>query len=105
MDCFTTERRLLLTGTPVQNSPKELMSLLCFLMPLFTRQASNFEEGNTNDGGERMLEHFVRIEALNGNGKNNANVSQEEAYQKLKQLFAPFVLRRSKDDLGRVLPP
>ncbi len=74
-------------------------------MPLFTRQATNFEDGNTNDGGERMLEHFVRIEALNGDGKNNANISQEEAYQKLKQLFAPFVLRRSKDDLGRVLPP
>eukprot|EP00554_Chaetoceros_debilis_P002425 CAMPEP_0194085366 /NCGR_PEP_ID=MMETSP0149-20130528/17372_1 /TAXON_ID=122233 /ORGANISM="Chaetoceros debilis, Strain MM31A-1" /LENGTH=1145 /DNA_ID=CAMNT_0038768237 /DNA_START=83 /DNA_END=3520 /DNA_ORIENTATION=+ len=105
MDCFKTERRLLLTGTPVQNSPKELMSLLCFLMPLFTRNVSSFDEDASNDGGERMLEHFVRLEEVNGKKKSMGTISHEEAYQKLKLLFAPFVLRRSKDDLGNVLPP
>jgi len=104
LDAFGTDRRLLLTGTPVQNSPKELMSLLCFLMPLFSREASNFDEDDNNDGGATMLEYFVRLEAV-GKEKNN-EVSQEEAYRKLKQLLAPFVLRRRKDEvLSRVLLP
>ena len=87
------------------SQPKELMSLLCFLMPLFTRNVSSFDEDASNDGGERMLEHFVRLEEVNGKKKSMGTISHEEAYQKLKLLFAPFVLRRSKDDLGNVLPP
>jgi SWI/SNF-related matrix-associated actin-dependent regulator 1 of chromatin subfamily A len=46
-----------------------------------------------------MLQHFVTLEG----GKVSTD---EEAYRKLKQLFAPFVLRRKKDDvLNQVLPP
>ncbi|KAL3786634.1 hypothetical protein HJC23_006830 [Cyclotella cryptica] len=102
---FPTSHRLLLTGTPVQNSPKELMSLLCFLMPLFDSKTkssksksfdSDDEQGS--DGGERMLEHFVHLEAGDG--------SDAAAYRKLKQLFAPFVLRRKKSDvLSQIMPP
>ncbi|GFH51369.1 SWI/SNF-related matrix-associated actin-dependent regulator of chromatin subfamily A containing DEAD/H box 1 [Chaetoceros tenuissimus] len=104
LDAFNTDRRLLLTGTPVQNSPKELMSLLCFLMPLFSREASSFDEDDNNDGGARMLEYFVRLEAVGK--KKDAAVLQEEAYKKLKQLLAPFVLRRCKDEvLARAIPP
>lgn len=96
---------ILLSGTPVQNSPKELMSLLCFLMPLFSREASMFDEDGKNDGGARMLEYFVRLEAT-GKNQDNVHISNEEAYAKLKQLLAPFVLRRRKDEvLGQWLPP
>lgn len=131
MDKFSTQRRLLLTGTPVQNSAQELMvsdyliymhaelrsscssylsllkSLLCFLMPLFTKEVSGFDDEDGNDGGARMLEHFVRIELLKDDKKAaNMHITQEQAYAKLKQLFAPFVLRRSKDDvLPQWLPP
>ena len=104
---FKTSHRLLLTGTPVQNSPKELMSLLCFLMPLFdskTKSSKRKKRGyesdddGDNDGGERMLEYFVQLEGGSGD--------DAQAYRKLKQLFAPFVLRRKKDDvLGQILPP
>jgi SWI/SNF-related matrix-associated actin-dependent regulator 1 of chromatin subfamily A len=102
---FQTKSRLLLTGTPVQNSPKELMSLLCFLMPLFDRKTKSSkrkrgyadDSDDENDGGERMLEYFVQLEG----GSDDA-----KAYRKLKQLFAPFVLRRKKEDvLGQILPP
>ena len=101
---FQTSHRLLLTGTPVQNSPKELMSLLCFLMPLFDSKTKSKKRGYGNDsddeddGGERMLEYFVHLE---GGAQDDA-----AAYRKLKQLFAPFVLRRKKEDvLGQIIPP
>ena len=88
----------------MQNSPKELMSLLCFLMPLFDGKVSKRKKGydddsdDDNDGGERMLEYFVHLE---GSSTDDAT-----AYRKLKQLFAPFVLRRKKEDvLGQILPP
>ncbi len=108
LDEFQTSHRLLLTGTPVQNSPKELMSLLCFLMPLFQtktkakkrkrRKDDHDDDDDDNDGGERMLEHFVQLEG----GADD----DEKAYLKLKQLFAPFVLRRKKDDvLSMIMPP
>jgi SNF2 family DNA or RNA helicase len=102
IDKFETAHRLLLTGTPVQNSPKELMSLICFLMPLFktANKASWDEDGKKNDGGASMLEHFVSLE-----GEGDAN-SDEAAYKKLKHLFAPFVLRRRKEDvLSQSMPP
>lgn len=98
LDRFTTQHRLLLTGTPVQNSPKELLALLCFLMPLFSRDSGedSFDKSSENDGGESMLQHFVQQEGC----------SDEVAYRKLKQLFAPFVLRRKKEDvLSQILPP
>lgn len=80
------------------------MSLLCFLMPLFSREASTFDEDDKNDGGARMLEYFVRLEATDK--RATTTVSKEEAYRKLKLLLAPFVLRRRKDDvLGQWLPP
>ncbi len=72
-------------------------------MPLFTKEVSGFDDENGNDGGARMLEHFVRIDT---NKNSNKEVTQEEAYAKLKQLLAPFVLRRSKNDvLPQWLPP
>jgi len=101
LDKFKTSHRLLLTGTPVQNSPEELMSLLCFLMPLFAEGAHN-EFGDDEDSrhaGQKMLRHFVEMEG--GDVKDDS-----AAYRKLKQLFAPFVLRRRKEDvLSQILPP
>ena len=102
---FKTSHRLLLTGTPVQNSPKELMSLLCFLMPLFegkkkaSKKRRGHDDDDDDDGGERMLEYFVQLEGGSGN-------DDDRAYRKLKQLFAPFVLRRKKDTvLSQIMPP
>lgn len=102
LDKFDTGHRLLLTGTPVQNNPKELMCLLCFLMPLFSRKSSGYydDDDSKNNGGEHMLEHFVSLEGQKGLADEAA------AYRKLKQLFAPFVLRRKKADvLSQIMPP
>lgn len=76
-------------------------------MPLFDRKTKSSkrkrgydgDEDDDNDGGERMLEYFVHLEG-------GAAGDDAEAYRKLKQLFAPFVLRRKKEDvLGQILPP
>lgn len=46
-----------------------------------------------------MLQHFVSLEGQKGS-------SDEAAYRKLKQLFAPFVLRRKKSEvLQQIIPP
>ena len=101
LDRFRTNHRLLLSGTPVMNNPQELMSLLCFLMPLFSRKSQDLsDDGDKNDGGSGMLQHFVELDSK-GRGTNDA-----QSYKKLKELFAPFVLRRRKQDvLSQIMPP
>jgi hypothetical protein len=50
-----------------------------------------------------MLQHFVSLESSNVSTGDDAN---EAAYRNLKQLFAPFVLRRKKIDvLSQIMPP
>jgi SWI/SNF-related matrix-associated actin-dependent regulator 1 of chromatin subfamily A len=103
LDKVKTRHRLLLTGTPVQNSPQELLNMLCFIMPLFSQGGGDafLDEDNCNASvSERMLQHFVEHETMEGDG------DEELAYKKLKQLFAPFVLRRKKSDvIAQLLPP
>lgn len=90
------EHRLLLTGTPVQNSPRELLNMLSFLMPLFSRPGMFGEKESIVD---ELLEHFV-------DEKKDGGLDNDTAYKKLKQVFAPFVLRRKKEDvLSQLLPP
>lgn len=73
--------------------------MLSFIMPLFSRGGSSFNDADDKDSyTEQMLKHFVD-ETLEG------GEDQDKAYSKLKQLFAPFVLRRKKDEvLGQLLP-
>lgn len=102
LDKISTQHRLLLTGTPVQNSPQELLNMLCFLMPLFGRDESFLDEDGSGAAavGERMLQHFVEHEKIEEHG------DEQMAYKKLKHLFAPFVLRRKKSDvIAQLLPP
>ena len=95
LDKVKTEHRLLLTGTPVQNNPQELLNMLSFIMPLFSKAGSPFEENENYT--EQMLKHFVDEKAEDGD--------EQTAYEKLKKLFAPFVLRRRKADvIAQLLP-
>lgn len=74
-------------------------------MPLFSCRAKgegiDYGDETKNDGGESMLQHFVSLETSDLS-KDDADV---EAYRKLKQLFAPFVLRRRKADALKQLLP
>uniref|UniRef100_A0A4W3JUQ5 Chromodomain helicase DNA binding protein 1 n=1 Tax=Callorhinchus milii TaxID=7868 RepID=A0A4W3JUQ5_CALMI len=75
---FKSSHRLLITGTPLQNSLKELWSLLRFIMPEKFASWEIFEE-----------EH--------GKGR-------EVGYTSLHRELEPFLLRRVKKDVEKSLP-
>lgn len=75
---FNTNHRLLITGTPLQNSLKELWALLHFIMP---QKFTTWEE----------------FEKVHGN-------AMEKGYEKLHKELEPYILRRVKKDVEKSLP-
>ncbi len=75
--------RLILTGTPIENSLDELWSLMDFLMPSFL---------STYD---RFVEKYIRV----AGAQHSANIEY------LKKKVSPFILRRMKSDVLKDLPP
>ncbi len=76
--------RLVLTGTPIENSVQELWSQLAFINPGLV--------GNLQTFTERFV---TPIEKQNDVGK----------MKQLKAIIKPFVLRRTKDQVAEELPP
>ncbi|XP_032875675.1 chromodomain-helicase-DNA-binding protein 7 isoform X2 [Amblyraja radiata] len=74
------EHKVLLTGTPLQNTVEELFSLLNFLEP--TRFPSEFT----------FLQEF-------------GDLKTEEQVQKLQAILKPMMLRRLKEDVEKNLAP
>eukprot|EP00727_Mastigamoeba_balamuthi_P005709 m51a1_g1758 putative serine threonine protein kinase (1447) ;mRNA; r:252438-256948 len=87
---FRTARRLLLTGTPLQNSLMELWSLMHFLMPAVFASHSEFREW------------FAA--PISGMVEGTASVDGE-IVARLHSVLRPFLLRRMKRDVERSLPP
>ncbi len=78
-----SSHRLILTGTPIENSLEELWSLFDFLMPGLL---SSFE---------RFAEKYIR----------NSTYAQSHVLDNLRQKVSPFILRRMKKDVLSELPP
>ena len=74
--------RIILTGTPIQNHLGELWNLMQFINPGMLGSYEHFSE---------------RFIAPIGAGK-------QEAQAQLKRLIAPFLLRRTKQEVARELP-
>lgn len=75
---FNTNHRLLITGTPLQNSLKELWALLHFIMP-------------------EKFPTWEAFEVLHGQ-------SEDKGYTSLHQELEPYILRRVKKDVEKSLP-
>ncbi len=81
--------RLLLTGTPVQNSVGELLSLLSFLMPgIFDEAVVKAAEEGSFPGAETTESERCVQEKLN-----------ERNVEFVRSMLAPFVLRRLKSSV------
>ena len=89
---FNTQRRLLLTGTPLQNSMMELWSLLHFLMPHVFDSMSEFKYWFSNP-----LTNMVE-------GKEGENSANAMIIKRLHGVIRPFILRRLKKDVAKQLP-
>ncbi|CAN8016135.1 unnamed protein product [Ixodes persulcatus] len=86
---FQSSRRLLLTGTPLQNSLMELWSLMHFLMPNVFQSHREFREWFANPV-TGMIE---------GNSDYN-----ESLIRRLHKVLRPFLLRRLKCEVEKQLP-
>lgn len=92
---LTAQHRLILSGTPIQNSVVELWSLFDFLMPGYL-------------GSEKQFMHrYARPILASRDGK--CSLKEQEAgvlaMEALHRQTLPFILRRVKEDVLKDLPP
>merc|ERR1711936_1374968 len=80
LEKFDADHKLLITGTPLQNSLSELWALLHFLMPL---KFDDWESFNEDYGSSK---------------------AEKRGYTKLHKVLEPFILRRVKKDVEKDLP-
>ncbi|XP_076445086.1 SWI/SNF-related matrix-associated actin-dependent regulator of chromatin subfamily A containing DEAD/H box 1B-like [Babylonia areolata] len=86
---ISADRRLLLTGTPLQNNLLELMSLLCFVMP-------DIFQGKTTS--------LKKIFSMISRGDGEQGKYEKERIAHAQRIMRPFVLRRLKKDVLMQLP-
>ncbi|KAG0459147.1 hypothetical protein HPP92_022275 [Vanilla planifolia] len=99
LDRYRCQRRLLLTGTPLQNDLKELWSLLNLLLPevFDNRKAFHdwFSKPFQKDGSSHSPEEDDWLETE----------KKVIVIHRLHQILEPFMLRRRVEDVEGSLPP
>lgn len=87
---FQCRNRMLLTGTPIQNTMAELWALLHFIMPSLFDSHDEFDEWFSKD----IESHAEQKGKLN-----------EQQLARLHMILKPFMLRRVKKDVESEMPP
>uniref|UniRef100_A0A8D9A723 Chromatin-remodeling ATPase INO80 n=3 Tax=Cacopsylla melanoneura TaxID=428564 RepID=A0A8D9A723_9HEMI len=85
---FSCRNRLLLSGTPIQNSMAELWALLHFIMPSMFDSHDEFNEWFSKD--------------IESHAENKTNMD-ERHLSRLHMILKPFMLRRIKKDVENEL--
>ncbi|XP_028398663.1 chromatin-remodeling ATPase INO80-like [Dendronephthya gigantea] len=85
---FTCRNRLLLTGTPIQNSMAELWALLHFIMPTLFDSHDEFNEWFSKD--------------IESSAEKGSTMDQNQL-SRLHMILKPFMLRRIKRDVENEL--
>ena len=91
---YTSEHRLLLTGTPLQNNLGELWSLLNFLLPKVFNSCDEFEK-------------WFGLAVNKYTSDKEAQLNEEEQLlivNRLHQVLRPFLLRRVKKEVESEIP-
>ncbi|KJH49727.1 protein, SNF2 family [Dictyocaulus viviparus] len=86
--------RLILSGTPVQNSPADLWSLFTWLMPGYLGDDRHFRT--------QFLRKILKCRSHKASEKDIQEGS--EAVAQLHRLILPFIMRRLKSEVLRELP-
>ncbi|CAN4095126.1 unnamed protein product [Withania somnifera] len=86
---FNSKRRILLTGTPLQNDLMELWSLMHFLMPHIFQSHQEFKDWFCSP--------------ISGMVEGQEKVNKE-VVDRLHNVLRPFILRRLKRDVEKQLP-
>lgn len=86
--------RLLLTGTPLQNNLKELVSLLAFMLPNLFNDKRDDLQGLFNK----------KVSTVDSSDDNYNPLLSLQAITKAKTMMTPFVLRRKKVQVLKHLP-
>lgn len=85
---FNCRNRLLLTGTPIQNTMAELWALLHFIMPTLFDSHDEFNEWFSKD--------------IESHAENRSTID-EKHLSRLHMILKPFMLRRVKKDVENEL--
>jgi SNF2 family DNA or RNA helicase len=80
---LVSDHRMVLTGTPLENSLLDLWSIYDFLMPGYLGTATDFRD-----------RYEIPV----------AKLGDEKAQQRLRQRVRPFLLRRTKAEVAKDLP-
>ncbi|KAF1944614.1 helicase swr1 [Clathrospora elynae] len=94
-----TERRLLLTGTPLQNNIDELWSLLYFLMP-----AGFAGEGRIAGLDEFTLALKNPTSQILDQGRQQLDAEAQKIVKRLHEVLRPYLLRRLKAEVEKQMP-
>ncbi|KAE8859428.1 hypothetical protein PTNB29_06659 [Pyrenophora teres f. teres] len=92
-----TPCRILLTGTPLQNSLQELMSILGFLMP-------QVFYGDQQEEVQEMLQILFKHKAKTMESDSHSSLLSAQRIQRARTMLMPFILRRKKAQVLKHLP-